>query len=184
LRISRLKLILLVGMSLFGLWASGMVVVVYYLLKQSLPLCSSTPSATIIPGVSLDCNTVLSSSYSEIFGVPLDLFAVLYFVVNLLLVSFIAFGRKGLFEVSLSVLFVWRFLGIMIVPYLVFVELILLRAICIYCSIMHVSIIADFIIISYFLFFRKGSLFGEAEEPTPPYRPTTGVVPSTHDVTR
>jgi uncharacterized membrane protein len=163
LRISRLKLILLMGMSLFGLWASSMVVVVYYLLKQPLPLCT--------PGNSFfNCDIVLSSGYSQVFGVPLELFAVVYFVVNVALVFLIAFGREGIFSISLDVLFVWRFIGLMLVPYLVFVELFLLKAVCIYCTMMHVAIVADFVVISYFLFFRKGGLFegGEEEEPSVP----------------
>lgn len=49
-------------------------------------------------------------------------------------------------------------MGIIIVPYLVFVELFLVRAICIYCTMMHVAIVADFIIISYLLFYKKISI--------------------------
>jgi uncharacterized membrane protein len=98
---------------------------------------------------------VLSSRYSQIFGIPLELFAVAYFALNLLLVYLIVFGSDRLFRLSLNILFGWRFLGIVIVPYLIFVELILIKAICVYCTIMHVVIIADFIIISYLLFYKK-----------------------------
>lgn len=164
MRISRLKLIVLTGMSLFGLWSSSMVVVVYYYLNEALPFC---PSSTY-GGIVLDCNRVLSSSYSNIFGVPLELLAVIYFIVNISLVIFIAFGGTRLFETSIDVLFVWRFIGILIVPYLVFVELFLIRAICLYCTVMHVAIVADFLIISYLLFFKKGGLFESAEGPALP----------------
>lgn len=156
MRVSKLKLLLLVAMSLFGLWASGTVVVVYYFLNQALPFCPSSP----LPfGLVLDCGLVLSSSYSQIFGIPLELLAVAYFVVNLGLVYLIAFGRESIFGRALDVLFVWRFIGILIVPYLVFVELFLLKAICLYCTVMHVSIILDFIIISYLLFYKGGGLY-------------------------
>ena len=154
MRISRLKLLLLVAMSLFGLWASGMVVVVYYYLKQALPFCPSNSG----PGIVLNCDAVLGSSYSQVFGIPLELFAVAYFIVNLLLVYLIAFGRESVFRTSLNVLFVWRFIGILIVPYLVFVELFLIRAICVYCTVMHVAILVDFAVISYLLFFKDGGL--------------------------
>ncbi len=146
-------------MSLFGLWSSAMVVVVYYYLNESLPFC---PSSTFF-GIALDCNKVLGSSYSMVFGVPLELLAVVYFVVNLLLVFFIAFGGERLFETSIDVLFIWRFIGILIVPYLVFVEVFLIKAICLYCTIMHIAIVADFAIISYLLFFRQGGLFASTE---------------------
>jgi uncharacterized membrane protein len=150
-RIGWRKLLMLVAMSAFGLWASGMVVVVYYTMKQSLPFCPEQQG----PGLVVSCESVLSSKYSMVFGVPLELLAVGYFIVNLCLVYFIAFGSQRLFRYSLRALFAWRFLGIVIVPYLVFVELSLVRAICVYCTMMHVAIIADFIIISYFLFYKK-----------------------------
>jgi uncharacterized membrane protein len=150
-RVSRYKLLLLVAMSVFGLWASSEVLVVYYTMQEALPFCPHESG----PGIALNCYAVLSSSYSEIFGVPLEVFAVGYFIVNLLLVYLIAFASDKLARISLRSLFVWRFIGIAIVPYLVFVELFLVRAICIYCSIMHVAIVADFIIISYLLFYKK-----------------------------
>jgi uncharacterized membrane protein len=163
LRVSKAKLLLLMIMSLFGLWASSMVLVVYYFLKQALPFCPQSTG----PGIVLNCDAVLSSSYSQIFGIPLELFAVVYFVVNIVLVFLIAFGRQSVFERSLDVLFVWRFIGILIVPYLIFVELFLLKAICVYCTIMHTAIIADFIIISYLLFYKGGSLYDSLDQETP-----------------
>jgi uncharacterized membrane protein len=162
MRISWPKLLLLVAMSIFGLWASSMVVIVYNTLRQPLPFCPLQPG----PGIGLNCEAVLSSKYSQIFGIPLELFAVAYFILNLLLVYFIAFGTDRLSKVSLNILFGWRFLGIAIVPYLVFVELFLIKSICVYCTIMHVAIIADFIIISYLLFYKKVSLTGASEAAT------------------
>ena len=153
-RVSWPKLILLIAMSVFGLWASSEVVVVYYTLKQDLPFCPLSNS----PGIAINCYAVLSSRYSEIFGIPLELLAVGYFLINLLLVYFIAFGSDSLFKASLKTLFGWRFIGIVMVPYLVFVELVLVRAICVYCTMMHVAIVADFIIISYLLFYKKFNL--------------------------
>ena len=151
MRVSWLKFLLLMAMSVFGLWASSEVLVVYYTLKQALPFCPLQRG----PGIAIDCYAVLSSRYSEVFGVPLELLAVGYFIINLLLVYIIAFGSDRLAKISLRTLFGWRFIGMIMVPYLVFVELFLVRAICIYCTTMHVAIVADFIIISYVLFYKK-----------------------------
>jgi uncharacterized membrane protein len=163
MRISKLKLVLLMAMSLFGLWASGMVVFVYYTTGSyaHLPFCSSSQSSGPL---AVDCAKVLGSTYSRVFGVPLELFAVVYFVINLVLVYLVAFGGDSVFRRSLTVLFGWRFIGLIIVPYLVAVELFILQAICIYCTIMHVAIVLDFIIISYFLFYKKNSLYAVAEQ--------------------
>jgi hypothetical protein len=56
----------------------------------------------------------------------------------------------------------------MIVPYLVFIELFILHALCIYCTMMHVAIVADFIIISYLLFYKGGIGAHLGSEPLPP----------------
>jgi len=154
MRISLPKLALLMAMSVFGLWASAEVLIVYQTLREGLPFCT-VQEVTQGPGIALNCYAVLSSRYSQIFGVPLELFAVGYFLVNLILLFFIAVGSDYLAGICLKTLFGWRFIGVIIVPYLVFVELVLVRAICIYCTIMHVAIIVDFVIISYLLFYKK-----------------------------
>jgi Predicted membrane protein len=59
-------------------------------------------------------------------------------------------------NVALSTLFYWRFLGIVVVPYLIYVETYLLHALCIYCTVMHIMIIIDFTIITlYFTKFKR-----------------------------
>lgn len=161
-------------MSVVGLWASAMVLIIYNTLHQHLPGCFvSTGSSS---GIQIDCDKVLSSSYSTIFGVPLEVIAVGYFIVNLLLIYFVAFGSDRLFHASFKTLFLWRFLGLCIVPYLITVELFIVKSICLYCTVMHVSIIVDFAIISYFLYYKnsltpylvdKGSLAtGRTHAPT------------------
>jgi uncharacterized membrane protein len=166
MRISKLKLLILIAMSAVGLWASSMVLVIFYTLHQQLPIC---PSGTFF-GIHFDCGAVLSSPYSTVFGVPLELFALFYFMVNLGMVYLIAFGSERASRISIQALFGWRFIGVAIVPYLVFVELFLVKAICVYCTIMHVAIIADFVVISYLLFFGKHALWSETELEVP----TTG----------
>lgn len=161
MRISKLKLLVLIVMSAIGLVASAYVMLIFYTLHQQI-WC---PSGNFL-GVRLDCGAVLGSSYSEIFGIPLELLALVYFVVNLVLVYVIAFGSENAFRVSLQALFLWRFIGVAIVPYLVFVELFLLHAICVFCTIMHVAILTDFVVISYFLFFGKNSLWAMDSEAT------------------
>jgi len=156
MRISKAKLIILVVMSAIGLWASGTVLVIFYTLHESLPIC---PTGTYY-GIHLDCGEVLSSPYSQVFGVPLELLALFYFAMNLGMVYLIAFGSDRVSNLTLQALFGWRFIGVAIVPYLVFVEFFLLHAVCVYCTIMHVAILLDFAVVSYFLFFGKHALWG------------------------
>lgn len=151
MRISRPKFLLLIAMSIFGLVAASTILVTYYELKTSPPLCT----AGSVGGIALDCNAVLGSRFSQFFGIPLEFFAAGYFVVNIALVFLIAFGGERVFEGSLNLLFGWRFLGLIFVPYLVSIELFVLKAICVYCTMMHVAIVADFAMITYFLYYRK-----------------------------
>ncbi len=171
LRITRLKLLILVVMSLFGLGAALEVFITYYYLGQSLPLCT--------PGGFFDCARVLGSTYSQFFGIPLELFAAAYFIVNLALVYLIAFGSDRVFQRALGAIFIWRFLGLMIVPYLVFIELFVIHAICVYCTMMHVAIVADFIIISYLIFYKGGIGAQVALDTAPEAKvpPQTGGIP-------
>lgn len=163
------------AMSVFGLWASSTVLVIFYALKDSLPLCPNASYWTPFGYIHLDCGAVLSSKYSTFYGVPLEVFALFYFAVNIGLVYVIGFGPERAYRICLNILFGWRFIGIIIVPYLVFIEFFVLHAICLYCSIMHIAIVTDFIIISYLLFFKEDSLEeqGAAGEVLPT-QPSTG----------
>jgi len=133
-------------MSIMGLVASTYVFVIYIALRQ-LPLgCPIKRTGWI------DCAAVLSSSYSQVFGIPLELFAIGYFIVNLVLIYIIVFGRETLYRFSFRTLFVWRFFGVPLVLYLISVEVFVIHAICIYCTVMHAAILIDFVVITYFFF--------------------------------
>ncbi len=149
MRISWKKFALLSVMSAVGLWASSMVLVLYQELHRQLPGCYVNTNIFRI-----DCSAVLNSPYSQIFGVPLEVFAVIYFISNLALILLISFGSDWIYPRALKILFGWRFLGLILVPYLLTVELLIIKAICLYCTVMHVSIVVDFVIISYLLFYH------------------------------
>ncbi len=135
-----------------GLTASSIVLYLYNTLHQLPPYCSTTQTFW---GIALNCGVVLGSSYNSIFGLNLDVLAVTYFIVNLALIFMVAFGSNRLYDKAFKVLFAWRFVGLAIVPYLMTVEFVILKTICIYCTIMHFSILIDFGIITYFIFYKK-----------------------------
>lgn len=142
-------------MSLFGLWSSSMVLILFYTFHTALPFCVLPTSNTITSGVTINCYKVLNSAPDSIFGVPLDVFAAIYFIINLFLVYLIAFGKERIYKPVMKTLFGWRFFGLALVPYLVYLELFVVKSICVYCTVMHTAIIIDFIIISYLLFYKK-----------------------------
>lgn len=160
-----LKLLILVVMSVVGLVASSIVLYLYYYLNQELPGC--VQNWTFL-GIPVNCNGVLKSPYNNVFGFNLDILAVMYFIVNLALIFMVAFGSERLYDWAFKVLFAWRFVGLAIVPYLVTVEFVILREICIYCTTMHFSILIDFGIITYFVFYKKNvRTFLATREATP-----------------
>ncbi|MCL4363555.1 vitamin K epoxide reductase family protein [Candidatus Marsarchaeota archaeon] len=151
------RFIILISMSLIGLASSIFVIYKFYTLHQQLPLCNIGSQAS--NGIVVDCAKVLLSPYSSIniFGISihLEVLAAVWFIINILLVTAIAVAGERFSKKALKVLFGWRFFGIVLVPYLIYLELFVLKAICTYCTIMHVAIIMDFIVISYLLFYKK-----------------------------
>jgi uncharacterized membrane protein len=148
-RLEKSWLALMLAFSAAGLFASSVVIYTYYYLHELPPLCTSFKSP--FPGVTIDCERVLSSKYSDIGGVPLDLLAAIWFVINIAFVITYDIGPGMVARFAINALFYWRFLGIVVVPYLIYVETYLLHALCIYCTIMHVMIIIDFTVITLYL---------------------------------
>lgn len=149
MRISKAKFAILVAFSIVGLITSAFVLWTWNIQRQTLPICTS--SQTFF-GLAINCARVLGSRYSTVFGVPLEVLAVAYFIVNILLVWIYAFASESRSSRAFRLLFFWRFLGLLLVPYLVFVEVVLLHAICVYCTTMHTMILADFVVVSWLLF--------------------------------
>jgi uncharacterized membrane protein len=151
-RANPVKLLILLVMSAVGLAASSMVLYFYYLLNQAPPYCTTLETFF---GIKINCNDVLRSPYNNVFGLNLDALAVAYFVVNIALIFMVSFGSESLYGRAFKVLFAWRFVGLAMVPYLMTVEFVILKTICVYCTAMHVAILVDFAIISYFVFYKK-----------------------------
>ncbi|AEA13578.1 Vitamin K epoxide reductase [Thermoproteus uzoniensis 768-20] len=138
--------VLLIAFSVGGLISSALVLYMWYILGRMPPGCY-LPQA-ILPGVTVDCVAVLSSPYAHIGPVPLDGLAAVWFVLNIgLVVAYFRTFKNGV----LTSLFYWRLVGIAVLPYLLYIELVVLKALCLYCTIMHIFIIIDFILISIFL---------------------------------
>jgi len=162
MRVSWPKFLVLVVMSCVGIAASSVVFYLYELLHTGLPYCTS--SQKLFGFITVDCNAVLSSPYNNVFGINLDLLAIIYFIVNIVLVCVYAFGPNNLFSKAFKILFGWRFIGLLIVPYLMTVEFVVLKTICIYCTIMHVVILVDFGVITYFFFWGGNDEADEGDE--------------------
>ncbi|MGC8647939.1 MAG: vitamin K epoxide reductase family protein [Candidatus Micrarchaeia archaeon] len=157
MRTTKSEIAILTAMSIIGLASSLLVIYELNVLGNLPPLCT-LPNGPSLFGARLNCAKVLLSSYSNVGGVSLDLLAAIWFLVNLSLVIALVSVRKNIARIIFRVLFAWRFIGLAIVPYLVYLEFVVLHAICLYCTIMHGAIIVDFIIITFLVFSDKSRI--------------------------
>jgi len=102
-----------------------------YLRGSETPICR--------PGGKVNCLAVYSIPQAWILGFHLSSIAPYYYGLTLVLalISTITW-----WEPALRVLAVTQWGGLLVVPYLVYLELFIARSICIYCTIMHVSTLA------------------------------------------
>ncbi|ACB40093.1 vitamin K epoxide reductase family protein [Pyrobaculum neutrophilum] len=150
-------LVLLVAFSAGGLAASLLVIYLFYLLGALPPGCYA--DVELLPGVTMDCVRVLTSRYAYIGPLPLDAAAAVWFVVN---IGAALWLYRTLSRRAARFVFWWRLLGLAILPYLVYLEFAVLKAVCIYCTVMHIFIVADFVVITLFLR-RVGPSIGKVD---------------------
>ncbi|MEM3791607.1 MAG: vitamin K epoxide reductase family protein, partial [Candidatus Micrarchaeaceae archaeon] len=109
-----------IALSALGLAISAYLAVSHY--TSSSVFC---PSGGIV-----DCEKVLNSTYSLLFGVPLAVYGVLFFLVDL----FLILSRKQ------NLAMYWNGIGMGFVIYFLYLEY-LIGKICIYCTAVHIIVI-------------------------------------------
>jgi uncharacterized membrane protein len=144
----RTVLIAMIVLSLIGLADS------LYLAQHK---ADGTPLLCNIENLS-GCNVVANSAYSYLFGIPLAEFGVVFYAVMLLLALFEYFfshihARRLLHLTAL--------LGIISSAYFMYVQLFLIKALCVYC-------IGSAIIALILFGCMVHTFFDTEEEPTPP----------------
>jgi len=84
-------------------------------------------------GATLNCQKVTSSSWSTLVGVPVTLLGLGYFVAMALLLTPLAWRRRGLDPVRIA----GAVAGVAMVLYLIWIELFKVDAICLWCTGVH-----------------------------------------------
>lgn len=116
-------------LSLLGLGVAGYLTLTHYA-QDRVPLACAT-------GGVVDCEAVTSSAASMLGPLPVAVLGVAWFAVQLGLVLVHASNRLQL---------AWTGLGLAFVFYLVFAELFLVGAICLWCTAVHVLVVALFLV--------------------------------------
>ena len=122
------------AVSLAGVAISIYLTVVHY---STIPL--ACPANAVV-----DCEQVLSSSYGVIGGSPIPTSAagIVWFAVSALLAAGLLAGRERLARIQLG----WSALGLVTVLVLVYIEIVQLGAVCIWCTAAHVLVLLIFLI--------------------------------------
>jgi uncharacterized membrane protein len=120
--------------SVAGVGVSIYLTVVHY---SSIPLaCPATAQ--------INCEQVLSSAYGVIGGsaVPTSAAGIVWFAASALVAAGRLSGRTELARPQL----VWSALGLLTVLFLIYVEIVQLGAVCVWCSAAHVLVLLIFLI--------------------------------------
>ena len=98
------------------------------------------------------CSAVFESSYSTLLGIPLEIWAIAWFA-SIALVPAISIIHGAWTGAARRIMTILVLLGVAAVPPLIYVELLILRTVCMYCTAMHALIIA--VAFTWFLMGRK-----------------------------
>lgn len=126
MKLTKSKIVLLI-LSLVGFFDSAYLTILHY--RQIIPPC------TIVKG----CETVLTSQFSTILGIPIALIGSLFF---LTLIILILLNQKKFFRYFKILIL----LGVLVSVNLFFIQAFVLRAFCQYCLLVEAIILSIFII--------------------------------------
>jgi uncharacterized membrane protein len=121
---------------LAGLAASAYLTIEHY---------SSSPSYACPTTASIDCIKVTTSSYSELFGIPVALLGLLFFLGLTPLCLPVAWRMTSVWPARLRLTSIT--LGVAFVVYLVWAELFRIEAICLWCTGVHAVTLALFFVV-------------------------------------
>jgi len=100
-----------------------------------------------------NCDKVLSSPYAVIYGIPLALFGLLFYFSVLIFAMIFQFSETASRRrFILRLLFALTCLALIFSGWLVYLQLFVIKAICVYCVLSAINITALFLVSIYFLF--------------------------------
>lgn len=114
---------------------------------------------TLVPcSFSKGCETVLRSSYSELFGIPVAALGVVFYLVMLIASVFFVTNKKYHWALS-----VWGLIGFGSTVYLFYIQAVVLHAFCQYCLLSAATSTLTFIITAVLYYMNKHKSVRSAE---------------------
>ncbi|MEK7522550.1 MAG: quinone-dependent dihydroorotate dehydrogenase [Patescibacteria group bacterium] len=143
------KFFILGLLSLLGIADAAYLTYEHY--QQVIPPCTVN---RLLP-IASDCGRVLRSSYSVMFGIPLALAGVFqYSILFIALIIFIVYRKK----IIVYWLIVQSMIGTIFSIYFMYLQIVILKSICLYCTLSAIISFLIFIIISRFFHQERFSL--------------------------
>lgn len=143
------KFLLLILLSLFGIADAVYLTFEHY--QQVIPPCTVN---RLLP-IASDCGKVLRSSYSVVFGIPLAAFGIIQYSFLLIALICLMIYRKKIFAY-------WLILqslnGAIFSLFFMYIQIVILKSICLYCTLSALISFLIFFLVSKFFFREKFSL--------------------------
>lgn len=119
-----------------GLLVAGYLTLLHY--DSNIPLVCGAGTGSVV-----NCEQVLTSPSSVVFGVPVAVWGLLWFVVALgISVAALRSGRPGEPAPLRAAAFAWTLVGTLSVLWLVYQEVGVIGKICAWCTVVHVLVLA------------------------------------------
>lgn len=126
-------ILLILVLAIIGIVDSTYLAIEHY--RDTVPPCSTN--------ILVDCGQVLRSQYAKILGVPLALLGVVYYFLVTVLISSIIKAGKRLFK---QILILVAFFGFIFSLYLMYLQIIVIGSICLYCTLSALISILIFVL--------------------------------------
>ena len=143
------KFFLLALLALSGIADAAYLTFEHY--QQVIPPCTIN---RLLP-IASDCGKVLRSSYSVMFGVPLAVFGVVQYLLLLTAIILLAVYRK---KISAYWLILQSMIGAIFSLYFMYVQLVILKSICLYCTLSAIISFSIFFLVSRIFYKERFSL--------------------------
>jgi len=120
-------------------------IITFIYLEYTILISNSLPYFCSVNNTLIDCEKVLNSPYSKLFGIPLGIYAIVYFIIDLFLILLL---YKKMLKIIYNLFY--RLIGIIFVIFSLYTMFFLINSICIYCLIADGILIINLGIILYY----------------------------------
>ncbi|MFZ8855934.1 MAG: vitamin K epoxide reductase family protein [Candidatus Nanopusillus sp.] len=123
-------------------------IIIFIYLEYTVLISRSLPYFCSVNNTLIDCEKVLNSPYSKLFGISLGIYTIVYFIIDLFLIFL-------LYKKRLKIIYnlLYRLIGIIFVIFSLYTMFFLINSICVYCLVADGILIINLGIILYY--YRK-----------------------------